>query len=121
MTFSTFCYDQNKPNGQFYLPFNRQTILSFMRDLSIRKIPGIGRVNERLLESIGIKLCLGVSPSFALVDYSRQWSRHAATSSPTARQYRSWTSNLGYNFSCVRIWVFPAMWFSLDDVRKGRA
>jgi hypothetical protein len=29
-----------------------------MRDLSIRKIPGIGRVNERLLESIGIKVCL---------------------------------------------------------------
>ena len=26
-----------------------------MRDLSIRKVPGIGRVNERLLESIGIK------------------------------------------------------------------
>lgn len=27
-----------------------------MRDLSIRKIPGVGRVNERLLESIGIKV-----------------------------------------------------------------
>jgi DNA polymerase kappa len=27
-----------------------------MRDLSIRKVPGIGRVNERLLESIGIKV-----------------------------------------------------------------
>lgn len=31
-----------------------------MRDLSIRKIPGIGRVNERLLDSIGIKVtCSG--------------------------------------------------------------
>lgn len=28
-----------------------------MHDLSIRKIPGVGRVNERLLESIGIKTC----------------------------------------------------------------
>lgn len=27
-----------------------------MRDLSIRKIPGIGRVNERLLDAIGIKV-----------------------------------------------------------------
>jgi len=26
-----------------------------MHDLSIRKVPGIGRVNERLLEAIGIK------------------------------------------------------------------
>lgn len=27
-----------------------------MHDLSIRKVPGIGRVNERLLESVGIKV-----------------------------------------------------------------
>ena len=27
-----------------------------MRDLSIRKVPGIGRVNERLLEAVGIKV-----------------------------------------------------------------
>ena len=27
-----------------------------MRDLPIRKIPGIGRVNERLLDSIGVKV-----------------------------------------------------------------
>ncbi|TFK54490.1 DNA/RNA polymerase [Heliocybe sulcata] len=51
------CSDKNKPNGQFHLPFERDAILSFMHDLSIRKIPGIGRVNERLLESIGIKTC----------------------------------------------------------------
>ncbi|KAI4521854.1 DNA/RNA polymerase [Schizophyllum commune Loenen D] len=51
------CSDKNKPNGQFYLPFDRSSIMSFMRDLSIRKIPGVGRVNERLLESIGIKTC----------------------------------------------------------------
>lgn len=31
-----------------------------MHDLSIRKVPGIGRVNERLLESIGIKVCLRI-------------------------------------------------------------
>ncbi|KAH8119544.1 DNA/RNA polymerase [Phellopilus nigrolimitatus] len=48
---------QNKPNGQFHLPFEREAIVAFMRDLSIRKLPGVGRVNERLLESIGVKTC----------------------------------------------------------------
>lgn len=47
---------QNKPNGQFQLDFDVQSIKAFMYDLSIRKVPGVGRVNERLLESIGIKV-----------------------------------------------------------------
>ncbi|KIM45299.1 hypothetical protein M413DRAFT_441982 [Hebeloma cylindrosporum] len=51
------CSDKNKPNGQFQLQFDAQSIKAFMHDLSIRKVPGIGRVNERLLEAIGIKTC----------------------------------------------------------------
>ncbi|EKM80636.1 hypothetical protein AGABI1DRAFT_55621 [Agaricus bisporus var. burnettii JB137-S8] len=51
------CSDRNKPNGQFQLIPDRKTILAFMRELSVRKVFGIGRVNERLLESIGIKTC----------------------------------------------------------------
>ncbi|KAH9935682.1 uncharacterized protein B0H18DRAFT_976825 [Fomitopsis serialis] len=51
------CSDKNKPNGQFKLEFNSRAIKAFMRDLSIRKVQGVGRVNERLLESIGIKTC----------------------------------------------------------------
>ncbi|KAL4251432.1 DNA polymerase kappa [Abortiporus biennis] len=51
------CSDKNKPNGQFKLDFNAEAIKSFMKDLSIRKVPGVGRVNERLLDSIGIKTC----------------------------------------------------------------
>ncbi|KAI8993891.1 DNA/RNA polymerase [Trametes punicea] len=51
------CSDKNKPNGQFKLDFEPNTIKAFMHDLSIRKVPGVGRVNERLLESIGIKTC----------------------------------------------------------------
>ncbi|KAI5117782.1 hypothetical protein M0805_000425 [Coniferiporia weirii] len=51
------CSDKNKPNGQFHLPFKREDVVAFMRDLSIRKLPGVGRVNERLLESIGVKTC----------------------------------------------------------------
>ncbi|GJE97755.1 DNA polymerase IV [Phanerochaete sordida] len=51
------CSDRNKPNGQFALEFSPAAVKAFMHDLSIRKIPGVGRVNERLLESIGIKTC----------------------------------------------------------------
>ncbi|KAI0645925.1 DNA/RNA polymerase [Trametes meyenii] len=51
------CSDKNKPNGQFKLEFEPDAIKAFMHDLSIRKVPGVGRVNERLLESIGIKTC----------------------------------------------------------------
>jgi hypothetical protein len=41
--------------------------MSFVHDLSIRKIPGIGRVNERLLESVGIKVS-PISPSHCTSD-----------------------------------------------------
>jgi DNA polymerase kappa len=52
----TYGVGQNKPNGQFHLPFEQQSITEFVQDLSIRKIPGIGRVNERLLEAMGVKV-----------------------------------------------------------------
>ncbi|KII92789.1 hypothetical protein PLICRDRAFT_51133 [Plicaturopsis crispa FD-325 SS-3] len=51
------CSDKNKPNGQFHLPFERKAIMAFTRDLPIRRVQGVGRVNERLLDSIGIKTC----------------------------------------------------------------
>jgi nucleotidyltransferase/DNA polymerase involved in DNA repair len=47
---------QNKPNGQFHLSHTSEAIKDFMQGLSIRKIPGIGRVSERLLDSIGVKV-----------------------------------------------------------------
>jgi hypothetical protein len=38
-----------------------------MRDLPIRKIPGVGRVSERLLDSIGVKVrCVSHHRSFAI-------------------------------------------------------
>ncbi|KAI0036965.1 hypothetical protein K488DRAFT_75721 [Vararia minispora EC-137] len=49
--------NKNKPNGQFRLAHDREAIKFFMQELPIRKIPGIGRVNERLLDSVGIKTC----------------------------------------------------------------
>ncbi|KAI0630132.1 DNA/RNA polymerase [Trametes polyzona] len=49
--------NKNKPNGQFKLDFEPGAIKAFMHDLSIRKVPGVGRVHERLLDSIGVKTC----------------------------------------------------------------
>jgi DNA polymerase kappa len=56
------CSNKNKPNGQFRLPSDRSTILSFMRDLPTRKVNGIGRVFERELDAIGIRTCGDIYP-----------------------------------------------------------
>lgn len=51
------CSNKNKPNGQFTLPRDRNSIITFMRDLPTRKVNGIGRVFERELDAIGVKTC----------------------------------------------------------------
>ena len=51
------CSNKNKPNGQFYLPSDRQTIMDFMKTMPTRKVNGIGRVFERELDAIGVKTC----------------------------------------------------------------
>lgn len=67
MTLAKICSDKNKPNGQFHLPFERDKIIEFMRDLPIRKVPGVGRVQERLLDSIGIRTCGDVYTHRAII------------------------------------------------------
>ncbi|KAF2738460.1 DNA-directed polymeras-like protein kappa [Polyplosphaeria fusca] len=49
--------NKNKPNGQFRIASDRQTVMEFMRTLPTRKVNGIGRVFERELDAIGIKTC----------------------------------------------------------------
>ncbi|KAI0594793.1 hypothetical protein F4775DRAFT_572474 [Biscogniauxia sp. FL1348] len=56
------CSNMNKPNGQYVLPNERNVIMNFMRDLSTRKVNGIGRVLERELQEIGIKTCGDIYP-----------------------------------------------------------
>lgn len=51
------CSNKNKPNGQYRVPNDRVAVMSFMRDLSVRKVNGVGRVLERELEAIGVKTC----------------------------------------------------------------
>lgn len=43
------CSDMNKPNGQFLLPFTRDSVINFIRKLSVRKIGGVGKVMEKTL------------------------------------------------------------------------
>ncbi|PGH02255.1 hypothetical protein AJ80_08880 [Polytolypa hystricis UAMH7299] len=47
----------NKPNGQFYVSSERSAVMSFMADIPVRKLNGIGRVFERELDAIGVKKC----------------------------------------------------------------
>ena len=52
------CSDQKKPNGQFELPADAETIQNFVRSLPIRKVNGIGNVTEQLLKRVlGIETC----------------------------------------------------------------
>jgi DNA polymerase kappa len=44
----------NKPNGQYQLPPTRQDVMNFMMKLPIRSVPGIGKVLEQVLKSLGL-------------------------------------------------------------------
>lgn len=49
------CSDFNKPNGQYVLENDRNSILQFLQNLPIRKVGGIGRVSEAHLQSMDIR------------------------------------------------------------------
>ncbi|KAH7339479.1 hypothetical protein B0J17DRAFT_655321 [Rhizoctonia solani] len=51
------CSDLNKPNGQYIMAFDRSTVLEFTKNLPMRKMPGTGRVTERILDSLGVRTC----------------------------------------------------------------
>lgn len=44
----------NKPNGQFVLPFTRESVVSFIQSQPVRKIGGVGKVMEKILAAIGV-------------------------------------------------------------------
>lgn len=43
------CADFNKPDGQYMVPSDRDSVVEFMSNLPVRKVPGVGKVTERLL------------------------------------------------------------------------
>lgn len=51
------CSDMNKPNGQMRIPADTEAIATFLHDLRIRKVPGIGRVMEKILNGLEIDTC----------------------------------------------------------------
>lgn len=46
--------DVNKPNGYYFIPPHREAILNYLNPLPVRKLSGIGKVTEQLLNGIGI-------------------------------------------------------------------
>ncbi|KAG7481442.1 hypothetical protein MATL_G00066550 [Megalops atlanticus] len=61
------CSDKNKPNGQYRIPAERQAVLDFIQDLPIRKVPGIGKVTEKMLGALGITSCSQLRQKVALL------------------------------------------------------
>lgn len=51
------CTDMRKPNGVYQLDSDREIIMNFLRPLPVRKISGIGKVTEKLLQVVGIQTC----------------------------------------------------------------
>lgn len=49
------CADVNKPNGQFLLSRDRTEIMRFLSALPCRKVPGIGKVQEKVLSGFGVQ------------------------------------------------------------------
>jgi DNA polymerase kappa len=47
----------NKPDGATYLGFNEEEIHAFISEMPIRKVPGIGKMNEIILNGLGINEC----------------------------------------------------------------
>ena len=47
----------NKPDGSTYLGFNAEEITEFMAQTPIRKVPGIGQMNEQVLNGLGVFTC----------------------------------------------------------------
>ena len=61
------CSDINKPDGCYLLAAKREAVLEFTAKLSVRKVGGVGKVTERILEAIGIKYCGDIVPNRGLL------------------------------------------------------
>ncbi|CAD5215872.1 unnamed protein product [Bursaphelenchus okinawaensis] len=51
------CSDLNKPNGQYLLKSDQDTVDDFVNKLCVRKVPGIGPTTEFLLKGLEIFTC----------------------------------------------------------------
>ncbi|XP_040898339.1 DNA polymerase kappa [Toxotes jaculatrix] len=61
------CSDKNKPNGQYRLPSTNKAVMEFVQDLPVRKVSGIGKVSEKMLNALGISSCSHLGQQMALL------------------------------------------------------
>ncbi|OWF52703.1 DNA polymerase kappa-like isoform X2 [Mizuhopecten yessoensis] len=57
MMLAKVCSDKNKPNGQYRITPTREAVMTFIRDLPTRKISGVGKVSERMLNALNVHTC----------------------------------------------------------------
>ena len=81
--------DRNKPNGQCFVDPSENEVNNFIRNLPIRKIPGIGRVTEKILNSFEINTVRDLYSERALIQYLFK----PATSSFLLRASIGWNDN----------------------------
>ncbi|CAL9708260.1 unnamed protein product [Knipowitschia caucasica] len=67
MMLAKVCSDKNKPNGQYRLPPTRDAVMDFIQKLPVRKVPGIGKVSEKMLNALGICYCSDLGQQMALL------------------------------------------------------
>ncbi|XP_045890655.1 DNA polymerase kappa isoform X1 [Micropterus dolomieu] len=61
------CSDKNKPKGQYRLPSTREAVMDFIQNLPVRKVSGIGKVSEKMLNALGISSCAHLGQQMALL------------------------------------------------------
>ncbi|XP_049435518.1 DNA polymerase kappa isoform X1 [Epinephelus fuscoguttatus] len=61
------CSDKNKPNGQYRLPSTREAVMDFVQNLPVRKVSGIGKVSEKMLNALGVSSCSHLRQQMALL------------------------------------------------------
>ncbi|XP_039219939.1 DNA polymerase kappa isoform X2 [Crotalus tigris] len=67
MMLAKMCSDKNKPNGQYRIPPERDAVMDFIKKLAIRKVPGIGKVTEKMLKALEIETCTELYQQRALI------------------------------------------------------
>ncbi|XP_071338838.1 DNA polymerase kappa [Trachinotus anak] len=67
MMLAKVCSDKNKPNGQYRLPSTREAVMDFVQVLPVRKVSGIGKVSEKMLNALGISSCSHLGQQMALL------------------------------------------------------
>nr|XP_057925840.1 DNA polymerase kappa [Doryrhamphus excisus] len=67
MMLAKVCSDKNKPNGQYRLPSTREAVMDFIQNLPVRKVSGIGKVSEKMLNALSISSCAHLGQQMALL------------------------------------------------------